>query len=85
MFGNKLIKAFRKETVACGECDKHLKAMDDQECKKNTDIDNYGYDEESYENLYPSTEEVLEYYEAEDDGYDEETYEEVFNELIHSD
>lgn len=90
MFNNKLMNALKTGIFKCDKCGSRMKAIDETGdyyvcpfCGYDTDVEHYGYLEEEYENLYPPIEDVLEYYETDEDEYNGENYEEVFNELSH--
>ncbi len=71
----------------CSKCGELMEFEDEFEdilvcsnCGHSVDLDRYGFDDEEYEQLYLTREEVLGYdeEELEDDG---ETYDEVYGEL----
>lgn len=53
---------------------------DKPSCRYNSDLEDYGYSEEHYENLYPTIEEVVTYYENDTYDPDAESYGKIYGE-----
>lgn len=65
-FNEKKIKAMLSREYICNECGELMEFEDEWEdtlvclhCGHSVDLDEYGCEEEEYENLYPTREEVL--------------------------
>lgn len=66
-FNEKLVKAMFSGEYTCNECGEKMEFEDEMEdilvcphCGHSVDLDDYGCeDDEDYENLYPTREEVL--------------------------
>lgn len=92
IFNEKLIKGMFGEGYTCSECGKSMEFEDEWEdilvcphCGHSVELEEYGCEnEEAYENLYPTREEVLgveEDEEEDEDNPEGETYDEVCGEL----
>lgn len=76
IFNKKQIEAMFNRKYVCHECGELMEFEDEHEdilvcpaCGHSVDLDNYGCeDEENYENLYPTREEILGI--ADDSGYE---------------
>lgn len=89
-FNDKVIEALRSGRYICSKCGADMKFEDEWEdvlicpvCGHSIDYERYGFeDDEAYEALYPTYEEVMNC-EAEDDEEEDtgETYDEVCGEL----
>lgn len=88
IFNEEQIKAMFGREHVCRECGNLMEFEDEWEdtlicphCGHSVELDRYGCeDDEEYENLYPTREEVLGIVDEEDDA-ESETYDEVCGEL----
>lgn len=89
-FNDAVVEAMRTGNYICSKCGAIMKFEDQYEdtlicpeCGHSIDLDRYGFEnDEDYEALYPTEEEVCGYDDDEDDEDDSgETYDEVYNEL----
>jgi DNA-directed RNA polymerase subunit RPC12/RpoP len=88
IFNKKQKKAMNSREYPCSECGKAMEFEDEWEdslvcphCGHSVGLEQYGFeDDEAYESLYPTKEEVLGIAE-EDDSSEGETYDEVCGEL----
>ena len=86
IFNEKQMKAMFSREYICRECGNLMEFEDEWEdtlicphCGHSVELDRYGCeDDEEYENLYPTREEVLG---IADDNPEEETYDEICEEL----
>lgn len=90
IFNEKQTKAMFSREYICSKCGKLMEFEDEWEdvlvcphCGHSVELEKYGCeDDEKYENLYPTREEVLGIADEEDDDNPEgETYDEVCGEL----
>lgn len=90
IFNKKQIEAMVSGDYICSECGAKMEFEDEWEdtlvcpnCGHDIDLEHYGFEnEEEYEALYPTKEEVLGYGENEDkDNERGETYDEICGEL----
>lgn len=90
IFNKKQIEAMVSGDYVCSKCGARMEFEDEWEdtlvcpnCGHDIDLEHYGFEnDEEYEALYPTKEEVLDYDEdeGENNGY-EDTYDEVCGEL----
>jgi DNA-directed RNA polymerase subunit M/transcription elongation factor TFIIS len=91
-FNEELIKAMTTGIYICSKCGSVMEFENEwadtlvcQKCGHNLDIERYGFEnDEDYDALYPTKEEVMVYAEDEkyqDEEYTGETYDEVCGEL----
>lgn len=73
IFNKKQIEAMLSGNYICNKCGKKMEFEDEWEdtlvcphCGNSVDLDNYGYEDDEYERLYPTREEVLGIEEEED-------------------
>lgn len=88
-FNDLLREALFSGRYICNKCGARMEFEDEWEdtlvcpsCGHSVDLDHYGAeDDESYEALYPTEEEIVGYKEKKEDEYTGETYDEVCGEL----
>jgi len=85
-FTENVVKALLTGIYKCSKCGSRMEFEDDDHsslicpnCGHSIDIDDYDHENEDYETLYPTKEDVLGY--EEDDEDESETYDEVYGEL----
>lgn len=88
-FNDELVKALWSGVYICNKCGAKMEFEDDEwkdvlicpNCGHSVDLDHYGFEnDEEYDALYPTKEEVIGYSERED-GEKTESYDEVCGEL----
>lgn len=90
-FNDTVVKALKSGEYICSRCGALMEFEDEEwkdtlicpKCGHEIDYDRYGFeDDDEYNALYPTKEEVLGYYDEDDDEEDTgETYDEVHGEL----